>query len=601
MEWLTLNEVAEFSNVHESTILRKIKKGVYGPEWVGYRYNKNRYGKYIEINIDYLPEDVKNKYLYGSSPFDIVPDTAEFEAHQKKQAQMKASIVKRFRRSGMSGTDFIAEYNEKNGTDFSAQQLWRWQRKHARGGVDALIDNRGGYNRGYTSIDKDVWEYFCNLYLTQQQRGIKLCHDMTKKKFENIPHVSTFERAVAKLPRFTIIKYRYGEHALEDYLPSMERSKTDIFSNDIWFSDHHIIDVFVKSSTGKRIKRLWLTVFFDARSNKVISFTAREAYPDADVIKQTLRKGIEECGVPKELYFDNGKDYRSKAFNPDISLSLASKLGIKMIYAKPYHGQAKTVERFFKTFEERFCKLFPTYTGKDAKNRPECMKISNDKILALAPEKDDFIAHLNAYIQDYNNTVSKGADMENSTPNEIYQKYLHELRKMPDCAEVFLLFGKTEKRTVHKNGITVFNNTYWGDGLIPHFGNEVNVCFDQMNLSRAYVYDNKGDYICTVYSQIRTPFRHTTAEDYKEAERRRQLVKKMVKEYEPQLNIDIYSEIAKQQLEEKQHTEEIGQVYNTNYAEKTPGDAKKKSEKRTSRENDFALIGFEKFRKLGGE
>ena len=62
----------------------------------------------------------------------------------------------------------------------------------------------------------------------------------------------------------------------------------------------------------------------------------------------------------KELYFDNGKDYREKSFNKDFPLSLTKQLGINQIYATPYHGQAKPIERFWETLEDRFCKFFPT-------------------------------------------------------------------------------------------------------------------------------------------------------------------------------------------------------------------------------------------------
>lgn len=51
-------------------------------------------------------------------------------------------------------------------------------------------------------------------------------------------------------------------------------------------------------------------------------------------------------------------------------LSLTKQLGINQIYATPYHGQAKPIERFWETLEDRFCKFFPTYLGKDAKKRP---------------------------------------------------------------------------------------------------------------------------------------------------------------------------------------------------------------------------------------
>lgn len=104
---------------------------------------------------------------------------------------------------------------------------------------------------------------FYSLYMTQQKRKIKLCYDITKLEFPDIPSVSAFERKIKKVPLYAILYYREGNKAFEDALPSMERSKLDINSNDIWFSDHHLVDTFVKSADGQRAIRPWLTVWLN--------------------------------------------------------------------------------------------------------------------------------------------------------------------------------------------------------------------------------------------------------------------------------------------------------------------------------------------------
>lgn len=63
--------------------------------------------------------------------------------------------------------------------------------------------------------------------------------------------------------------------------------------------------------------------------------------------------------------------------NTNSALAL---LHIEKISATPYHGQAKPVERFFGTFEERFDKRFYSYLGHDAKQRPEHMQKTNIKL-----------------------------------------------------------------------------------------------------------------------------------------------------------------------------------------------------------------------------
>ena len=117
--------------------------------------------------------------------------------------------------------------------------------------------------------------------------------------------MSAFKRKVRTIPEYAILKYRTGTKAFNDALPHMIRDKSDVMSNDIWCSDHHRADVFVKNSTGHVI-RPWITVFTDIRSTKIMSFIVREADPNTTVVKKCLRLGIEKYGVPNEIYTDKG-------------------------------------------------------------------------------------------------------------------------------------------------------------------------------------------------------------------------------------------------------------------------------------------------------
>lgn len=242
-----------------------------------------------------------------------------------------------------------------------------------------------------------------------QKRGIKWCYDKVKLAFPDVPSVSAFKRKVRTIPEYAILKYRTGTKAFNDALPHMIRDKSDVMSNDIWCSDHHRADVFVKNSTGHVI-RPWITVFTDIRSTKIMSFIVREADPNTTVVKKCLRLGIEKYGVPNEIYTDNGKDYKAKELSEEYPLSVMNVLGIRKVTATPYHGQAKPVERFFRTLEERFGKMFYSYAGNDTKKRPEHMQKTN-KVLDKdkdIPSLEFYTEKLTEYISEYNNTAHYG-------------------------------------------------------------------------------------------------------------------------------------------------------------------------------------------------
>lgn len=549
MTWLTVRETASICDVTESAIWKAVKLNKYE-----YRHVKGigRGGKQIQIALESLPETAQARYHGEKQPQE---DILQYTGKQRAEADFRALVVAEYQHSGLSPDEYVEKFNADNPPEdaITTSKLFRWQKQYREGGVAGLIDQRGGHNRGQTSIPEDAWEYFYDRYMTEQKRTVKRCYDLTLREFPDIPSVSAFERRVRQIPQYAILYYREGRKAFDDQLPSMERSKLDIASNDIWFSDHHLVDVFVRSADGRRVIRPWLTVFYDARSNKVISHLVREADPNATAVKQCFRIGMQQHGVPKEVYFDNGKDYRSKSFSSDYPKSLVNQLGIGMIHAKPYHGQAKTVERFFGTYTDRFSRMFPTYTGCNAKVRPECMQTSNAEILKLAPTLEEYKQAVAAYMVEYNATLSTGRDMDGKSPDQVYYENLQEKRVIKNLDALRLLCGNSEERVVHKNGVSIKNNSYFNELLLSHLGERVIVTYDPANIDKIAVFDLQNRAICMATAKIRTPFRHTTEEDYKRAEKEKKAARDIVKRYAPKRDMDIHDIIARNQLMEKHY------------------------------------------------
>lgn len=551
MTWLKVKEVAELLGVTERTVQNLAQKNKYEHRPVK---GKGRGGKQIEIALESLPQEAQNKYNNVQEEV-AYKKVTQFTGKQREEANFKALIVEQYKRSQLSPDDFVKDFNERNPDSvITKSQLFSWQRKYKSGDIANLVDKRGGHNRGQVTIPPDAWEYFNSLYMTLQKRSVQRCWELTRLEYPNIPSVSTFERKVNTIPKLAMIYYREGEKAFNDALVSMERSRKDIDSNDIWFSDHHLVDVAVINNRG-RVFRPWLTVFFDARASKVISFIVRDKSADATVIKQCLRLGIEKYGIPKELYFDNGKDYREKSFNADFPISLVKQLGINMIYATPYHGQAKTVERFFGTMEDRFCKLLPTYLGKDAKQRPENMRVTFDKLKDKAPTMEKFIELLTIYFEKYNNTPSGGIDMNGKCPDQVYYENLHVKNKVKDKSILRIFCGTFDERTVQKNGVQYQGRFYYHTELLSHQGEKVIINADPYNMDELNIFDMDMRAICKAPAKVRTPFRHTTQEQIREAMKEKKEARRMIQQYAPTRELDTMSIIARNQLLEKQYEE----------------------------------------------
>lgn len=548
MTLLSTQKAAELLNTTSRTIERRAARGLY--KYV-YMEGLGRGGRQLRIALESLPQAAQDRY-HGIEKERREEELAQFTNDQLHAANEKKGCVLEYRRSGLSPAEFVAQ---RNATGYYAPitegQLYAWQRIMKNGGdLPELVDKRGMARKGTCTILPDAWEYFYALYMTQQKRTVQWCHKQTEKVYPDIPSVKTFQRRVQDIPYYAIKRYREGETAFRDALPSMQRSRLDINSNDVWFSDHHEFDVFVRNKKGKAV-RLWLTVFFDARSNKVVGALIRDANPNATAIKQCFRMSVEQNGLPNEVYFDNGKDYRSKDFNRDYPHSLVNRLGINTIYATPYHGQAKTVERFFGTTEMQFGRMWPTYCGKDAKQRPEIMRMSNKEIAEIAPTMDEFITQFYVWLDEYHNTPSRGQDMDEKTPNQVYEENLKRRRVVSDHEALRLICGNSVERTVQKNGICMFNNFYYNDTLLRYVGQKVIAVYDPANIDEVAIFDQKNDAICMATAKLVSGLRHTSEEAYIEAAKQRRAAHKLAEDNAPIREMSVQEIIARNHLLER--------------------------------------------------
>ena len=555
MQWITVKQAAELLKQTERAVRLNCDKKKYVCRYVD---GIGRGGKQLEIMLESLPFEAIKQAEGSESEKDLFECLQIPEGISESQwhaAEDRARIVEMYQSPSLNLklADFIEYYNENYGPakPLKRQTLLTWQRKFKQGGIEALVDPRGGQTGG-VQITDEMWEIFYSIYMTEQKRTIKLCYDLTRKHFRGkpFPSVSSFERKVKEISKYAILRYREGEKAFNDALPYMERDKRSINSNDIWFSDHHTLDLFAKQNNGKgRPFRPTLTVYFDARSNKVMSFVIRKEPPNSVVVKQALKLAIEGYGVPKELYFDNGKDYRSKHFNVEYPYSITKALGMKIIHAKPYHGQSKTCERFFRIVTERFAKLFDTYCSSDNKSRPEQMRISNDAIMQIAPTLDEVIRAFDVWVKEYNATPSSGGFMDGKCPNEVYADNLNVKVKVNQEA-LDMLFTTVNERTVHKNGISIWNNHYYDPALSKYFGKTVVVRNYPENIDKIYVFNMEGRFICSAKATIAHPFGDANEQNFADAQRVQKAIRKDVKKHAPKRNLSIHQLIAVNQADE---------------------------------------------------
>ena len=195
-------------------------------------------------------------------------------------------------------------------------------------------------------------------------------------------------RIVETMDKAQMTFARYGKRAWEAaYMQKTKRSKPTM-TNEVWFGDHHKIDLFVLDENDNLV-RPWMTAWMDACSKKFVGWELT-LEPNSDTVADSFcraavyTKGSDVHGLPRYIYIDNGKDYRSHRFEGETLVEtdlgclnaefsekegLLRALGVGVHHALPYRGWSKDVERAFGTLED-FVREFPGWCGDSPEERP---------------------------------------------------------------------------------------------------------------------------------------------------------------------------------------------------------------------------------------
>jgi len=296
----------------------------------------------------------------------------------------------------------------------------------------------------------------------------------------------------------------------DDCAMYIERDYNLINVGDILVADGHTLNFEILNPWTGKPKRMTLILWKDMKANYPLGW---EIMPteNTQAISAALRRAIIQLGkYPQVAYLDNGRAFRARFFkNTNFEEAgfdgIYKRLGMKTIYAWPYHGQSKTVERFFGTFAE-LERMMPTYSGTSIENKPPRMnrgeklhrrvydKIMGDQCLTMAQ------AHclIAAWFDEYAQRPQRG-HLEGRAPVDLF---LEEKGPGVDKAELTYLMMSEKNRTIHRNGITVHGTNYYDPALYGR-RHPVTIRYDLQDVSKSskimseiYVYGPNDEYIC---------------------------------------------------------------------------------------------------------
>ena len=324
----------------------------------------------------------------------------------------------------------------------------------------------------------------CPYHSTNKESNDNVPYATCKRKTENMirpVHVDVVRTIIKRIPEQMDVLAWNGVRAWANtyhFTPSRKKAEK---VNEVWFSDHKILDLFVKVyENGKwTYKRPWITAIIDSASSVMVSYVL-SLQPNSDCIAECFARACAftvdtpYCGIPDYFYIDNGRDYRSKKLNGlsnnDEPLLLNKNFGesgilewfgVKVLHALPYKGCSKSIESMWGTIDDEWIRELPGYCGSNPNERPEVLK---------QQFKLDYIYTFEQFADYFADTIYPAYNsfsVTKESPDSLYQSLEKTSSFVPTWATLSVLKSISEERVIRNKGIQYNNVWYWCSALGP--------------------------------------------------------------------------------------------------------------------------------------
>jgi len=535
--WLPVSEAARLEGLDERTVRNCLRSGVK----CRYAWRLNSNGE-KEIRLSTLSGEAIMRYEEEELP-EIEPakeraNSMEFHNlfHgsplyvQKKVEQWTEVILNAI---DLRGTwrlrQFVEQWNAENDFKITLSRLYARLKEYRDNGGDRSFLIKERYVPK-SSIKKEWLDDFKECYLRQQRPSANDCRiyalGRARMRCENVneecfPSLASFYRAAKKIGKGIKLWHRGGPKKFYDIMSFfIQREYSKLPAGWCWVGDTRTWDVVMNCPGFESLKRPYITMFVDMRTDMPMGWHIHITPPSAANTLMALRNGIKHWGKPDMLYVDNGREYRNKDFsgNPRGGnnwgkendkndeenkkdgeywiRSAARILEIRMKFAITRNARAKTVENFFGVCKNRIDKTFISYFGGNHVERPEQVKDlfkNKEKAISFAEFKSimdkNFIDILPSY-------PCKSKRFEQSTRLEAWE-YLYGQREpmemvSPETLEMIPTL--TEECAVGRNGVAIskLGASWWAEWMSSIKGDTILVRYNPWDLSKAWGYDKKG-------------------------------------------------------------------------------------------------------------
>jgi putative transposase len=319
--------------------------------------------------------------------------------------------------------------------------------------------------------------------------------DILAKSYGITVSEATLCRYINRIPKCVLAKPRMGENYYHNkYETYIERDYTVLRSMEMICGDYMTEDILCRQ--GDRVFRARLCGFEDMRSRVIVGWSLQLTANSVGVVR-ALKMAFERYGLPDKVYVDNGKEFknywlcgdewklRRTKIDPESlerDAGILNECGVKVVFCHPYSAQSKPIERFWRTFHERFDKFETTYTGSNTTDRPEETKVYRSNIedmknvdITLIPTFEEIEERIGRFVVWYNaEWPHTGQGMDGNVPDAVFAANAGERRDIPEQLKKYL-FTLRYVKVVQRNGVKLDGVWYLTKEMQAHIGEKVEV------------------------------------------------------------------------------------------------------------------------------
>ena len=385
----------------------------------------------------------------------------------------------------------------------SVRSLYNWDRALAKGGLNALVDQRGQAQAGRGILDKDtkMRDVVLGMLAVHPHAGSSHLAQGLAVRFSSCPHrlpsVRTIQHWTKKWREENKVLWAHlcnPDAAKGRYGASVGRADEGVDSlNALWEIDATMADVLL--SDGQRHTILGI---IDVWSRRMLLHVTRTSPSTA--VCTALRRAILAWGVPGAVRCDNGKEFISHHTRTALK-----DLGIEQKTAPPFQPERKPfIERALGTFSHDLLELLPGFCGHDVSDR---QAIRSQRSFSarfgrgenaegrLTPEA--FQEFCDKWCALYASRPHQG--LGGLTPTSRASSWIGLVRMIKDERALDILLSEPAQggvRTVHKKGISVGGLWHVAADLGAYIGQRVRIRLDKGDAGKIFVFSKNGVFLC---------------------------------------------------------------------------------------------------------